>query len=92
MTICHNPACGMSRNVLAVIRNSGEEPQIVAYFDTPPSRDRLVELIGGMGIPVRDLQRRKGTPCTDGVRAMMLALVAFANRRRHPFPGEAPHG
>ncbi|MCF3934405.1 arsenate reductase (glutaredoxin) [Acuticoccus sp. M5D2P5] len=61
-TIYHNPACGTSRNVLALIRNSGEEPEIIEYLKTPPSRDRLVALIGAMGIPVRDLLRRKGTP------------------------------
>ena len=62
ITIYHNPACGTSRNVLALIRNSGEEPQIIEYLKTPPSRERLVALIGAMGIPVRDLLRRKGTP------------------------------
>ena len=62
ITIYHNPLCGTSRNVLALIRNSGEEPQIIEYLKTPPSRERLVALIGAMGIPVRDLLRRKGTP------------------------------
>ena len=61
-TIYHNPGCGTSRNVLALIRNSGEEPEIVEYLKTPPSRERLVELIARMDIPVRDLLRRKGTP------------------------------
>ncbi len=60
--IYHNPACGTSRNVLALIRNTGEEPQIVEYLKTPPTREKLVELIRRMGIPVRDLLRRKGTP------------------------------
>ena len=45
ITIYHNPACGTSRNVLAMIRNSGEEPQIIEYLKTPPSRDELVDLI-----------------------------------------------
>jgi arsenate reductase len=62
VTIYHNPACGTSRNVLALIRNSGEEPQVIEYLKTPPSRDELAELIGRMGISVRDLLRRKGTP------------------------------
>ena len=62
VTIYHNPACGTSRNVLALIRNSGEEPHIIEYLKTPPSRTELLELIGRMGIPVRDLLRRKGTP------------------------------
>jgi arsenate reductase (glutaredoxin) len=62
VTIYHNPACGTSRNVLALIRNSGEEPRIVEYLKTPPSREELVALIRRMGIPVRGLLRRKGTP------------------------------
>ncbi len=62
VTIYHNPACGTSRNVLALIRNSGEEPQIVEYLKTPPSRDELASLIDRMGIAVRDVVRRKGTP------------------------------
>jgi arsenate reductase len=62
ITIYHNPACGTSRNTLAMIRQSGEEPQVVEYLKTPPSREKLVELIGAMGISARDLLRRKGTP------------------------------
>jgi arsenate reductase len=58
----HNPACGTSRNVLGLVRNSGEEPRVVEYLKTPPSREELVGLIGRMGIPVRELLRRKGTP------------------------------
>ena len=60
--IYHNPACGTSRNVLGLIRNSGEEPVIIEYLKNPPSRQELVSLIGRMGTPVRDLLRRKGTP------------------------------
>ncbi|MBD0275115.1 MAG: arsenate reductase (glutaredoxin) [Acetobacteraceae bacterium] len=62
VTIYHNPACGTSRNVLALIRNSGEEPRVVEYLKAPPTRAELVDLIGRMGISVRDLLRRKGTP------------------------------
>jgi len=62
VTIFHNPACGTSRNVLALIRNSGEEPRVVEYLKTPPTRAELVDLIARMGIPVRGLLRRKGTP------------------------------
>ena len=62
ITIYHNPACGTSRNVLALIRNSGEEPRVIEYLKTPPSRGELVDLIGRMGISVRSLLRRKGTP------------------------------
>ncbi|MAM09755.1 MAG: arsenate reductase (glutaredoxin) [Rhizobiaceae bacterium] len=62
VTIYHNPACGTSRNVLAMIRQSGEEPEVIEYLKTPPSREKLQELIAAMGIPVRELLRRKGTP------------------------------
>jgi len=62
VTIYHNPDCGTSRNVLALIRNSGEEPRVIEYLKTPPSRVELVGLIDRMGIPARDLLRRKGTP------------------------------
>ncbi len=62
VTIYHNPACGTSRNTLAMIRQSGIEPQIIDYLKTPPGREKLVELIAAMDIPVRDLLRRKGTP------------------------------
>lgn len=62
VTIYHNPDCGTSRNVLALIRDSGEEPRVVEYLKTPPGRDELVDLIARMGIPARDLLRRKGTP------------------------------
>ena len=65
VTIYHNPDCGTSRNVLGLIRNSGEEPQVIEYLKTPPSRAELVELIGRMGIPVRDLLREKGTPYAE---------------------------
>lgn len=60
--IYHNPACGTSRNTLALIRQSGEEPEIVEYLKTPPTREKLKELIAAMGIPVRALLREKGTP------------------------------
>ena len=63
ISIFHNPACGTSRNVLAVIRNSGVEPVVVEYLKTPPTRAKLVEMLAAMGIGVRDLLRRKGTPC-----------------------------
>ena len=62
VTIYHNPACGTSRNVLGLIRNAGEEPRIIEYLKTPPSRDELGALIARMGIAVRDVLRRKGTP------------------------------
>ena len=62
VTIYHNPACGTSRNVLGLIRNSGEEPVIIEYLKTPPSRNELASLIARMGTPVRDVLRRKGAP------------------------------
>ncbi|MGE5779302.1 MAG: arsenate reductase (glutaredoxin) [Hyphomicrobiales bacterium] len=62
ITIYHNPACGTSRNVLALIRNSGEEPRVIEYLKAPPTRDELAELVRRMGMRPRDLLRRKGTP------------------------------
>jgi arsenate reductase (glutaredoxin) len=62
ITIYHNPDCGTSRNTLAMIRQSGIEPTVIEYLKTPPSREKLVELIRAMGIPVRALLREKGTP------------------------------
>jgi arsenate reductase (glutaredoxin) len=59
ITIYHNPACGTSRNTLAMIRQSREEPIIIEYLKNPPSRARLAELIKAMGIPVRALLREK---------------------------------
>lgn len=65
VTIYHNPACGTSRNTLALIRATGTEPQVVHYLDTPPSREELVSLLDRMGISPRDLLRQKGTPYAD---------------------------
>jgi arsenate reductase len=62
ITIYHNPDCGTSRNTLAMIRQSGVEPTVIEYLKTPPSREKLVELIAAMGIPFRALLREKGTP------------------------------
>jgi arsenate reductase len=65
VTIYHNPACGTSRNTLAMIRQSGEQPEVIEYLKTPPSRARLLELIEAMAIPVRALLREKGTPYAE---------------------------
>lgn len=65
ITIYHNPACGTSRNTLALIRNSGVEPTVVEYLKTPPSREQLADLIRRMGVPVRDVLRQKGTPYAE---------------------------
>jgi arsenate reductase len=62
ISIYHNPACGTSRNTLAMIRQSGEEPRVIEYLKTPPSRDELIGLIGAMGMAPRALLRQKGTP------------------------------
>jgi arsenate reductase len=65
VTIYHNPDCGTSRNTLAIIRQSGEEPEVIEYLKNPPSRARLIELIQAMGISVRALLREKGTPYAE---------------------------
>ena len=62
ITIYHNPACGTSRNTLALIRNSGAEPAVILYLETPPSRDELKKLIADMGISVRALLRKNTEP------------------------------
>ncbi len=65
ITIYHNPACGTSRNVLAMIRNSGEEPTVIEYLKTPPDRATLVKLLADAGLSVREVLREKGTPYTE---------------------------
>ena len=60
--IYHNPNCETSRNTLALIRNSGLEPEVVLYLETPPSKTELSKLISDMAIPVRDVLRQKDTP------------------------------
>ena len=75
ITIYHNPACGTSRNTLELIRNSGVEPTVVHYLETPPSRETLVALIGAMGMPVRDLLRKNVPP----YEALGLAEERFSD-------------
>ncbi|MBX8801181.1 arsenate reductase (glutaredoxin) [Ochrobactrum sp. MR28] len=65
VTIYHNPKCGTSRNTLAMIRASGEEPVIIEYLQTPLSKEQLSELVAAMKISVRDLLREKGTPFAE---------------------------
>jgi arsenate reductase len=65
VTIYHNPSCGTSRNTLAMIRESGEEPEVIEYLKTPPDRARLIALVQAMGISVRALLREKGTPYAE---------------------------
>lgn len=65
VTIYHNPACGTSRNTLAMIRQSGEEPHVIEYLKTPPARAELIKLIDAMGVTPRELLREKGTPYAE---------------------------
>ena len=65
VTIYHNPSCGTSRNTLAMIRQSGETPEVIEYLKNPPDRARLIELVGALGISVRALLREKGTPYAE---------------------------
>ncbi|MBH9346182.1 arsenate reductase (glutaredoxin) [Pseudomonas aeruginosa] len=65
ITIYHNPTCGTSRNVLALIRNSGEEPNVIEYLTTPPARETLQRLITDRGAPMRAVLREKGTPYAE---------------------------
>lgn len=65
VTIYHNPACGTSRNTLALIRATGTEPEVIEYLQSPPRRDELKDLIARMGVPVRDVIRQKGTPYAE---------------------------
>ncbi|EMB9066369.1 glutaredoxin-dependent arsenate reductase [Klebsiella pneumoniae] len=75
ITIYHNPACGTSRNTLALIRNSGAESTVILYLETPPSRDELKKLIADMGIGVRDLLRKN----TEPYEQLGLAEDRFSN-------------
>lgn len=86
ITIYHNPACGTSRNVLALIRNSGNEPTIVYYLETPPSRDELMKLIADMGISVRALLRKNVEP----YETLGLAEDCFADDRLIDFMLQYP--
>lgn len=75
ITIYHNANCGTSRNTLALIRNTGVEPQVIEYLKTPPSREQLKELIANAGLKVREAIREKGTPYAD----MGLGNPAFSD-------------
>ena len=91
VTIYHNPSCGTSRNTLAMIRQSGEEPEVIEYLKTPPTRERLIELLRAMNMRPRELLRRKGTPydelglddpkwSDDELIALMLEHPILINR------------
>lgn len=99
VTIYHNPDCGTSRNTLAMIRGAGIEPEIVLYLKTPPSRERLTDLIARSGLSVREAIRIKDTPYfalgldnealpdTELLTAMLAAPILI----ERPFV-ETPHG
>ncbi len=65
VTIFHNPRCGTSRNTLALIRNAGIEPTVVAYLDTPPTREQLTQLVSASGLPAREVLRSKESLCAE---------------------------
>ncbi|WP_421376406.1 arsenate reductase (glutaredoxin) [Paraburkholderia sp. DD10] len=99
VTIYHNPECGTSRNTLAMIRNAGIEPTIVEYLKTPPTRERLVELIDRSGLSVRETLRQKGTPYAElglddpllGDDKLLDAMLEHPILINRPFV-ETPHG
>ncbi|RYF34832.1 MAG: arsenate reductase (glutaredoxin) [Comamonadaceae bacterium] len=86
ITIFHNPACGTSRNVLALIRNSGAEPAVVEYLRSPPTKARLRELAEAMAVPVRALLREKGTPYAE----LNLGDPAWTDEQLLDFIGQHP--
>ena len=91
--IYHNPKCGTSRNTLALIRNTGVEPEVVDYLKTPPSRQELKEMIASAGLSVREAIREKGTPYAElgldqpGLSddALLDAMVAHPVLINRPF-------
>lgn len=93
ITIYHNPKCGTSRNTLALIRNTGVEPQVIDYVGNPPSRDALKNLIAKAGLTVRDAIREKGTPYAElgldnpalSDDALLDAMLAHAILINRPF-------
>jgi len=86
VTIYHNPACGTSRNTLAMIRASGTEPTVIEYLKNPPDRERLLELIIRMGCSARDILREKGTPYLElGLNDLSLPEDALIDAMlQHP--------
>ncbi len=86
ITIYHNPDCGTSRNTLALIRNSGVEPLVIEYLKTPPSRDELKVLLLRLGMTVRELLRRKGTP----YEALDLGNPKWTDEQLLDFIGQHP--
>ena len=92
VTIYHNPACGTSRNVVAMIRERGIEPKIVEYLKTPPSAAKLKSLLSQMGISARELLRKRGTPYEelglDDPKWSEADLIGFMTK--HPILIERP--
>ncbi|MCV0437897.1 MAG: arsenate reductase (glutaredoxin) [Hydrogenophaga sp.] len=86
VTIYHNPACGTSRNVLALIRNSGEAPRVIEYLKTPPDRATLQRLVADMGCTVRDILREKGTPYAE----LDLGAAHWSDDQLLDFIGQHP--
>jgi arsenate reductase len=86
VTIYHNPACGTSRNTLAMIRATGAEPVVIEYLKTPPSRAELQDLVRRMGIPLRAVLRQKGTPFAElGLDNLSLSDDALLDAiEQHP--------
>lgn len=85
-TIYHNPSCGTSRNVLAMIRAAGIEPAVIEYLKTPPSRSELKDLLRQAGLTLRDILREKGTPYAElGLGDPVLGDDALLDAiERHP--------
>ncbi len=86
VTIWHNPACGTSRNTLALIRHAGLEPTVVEYLKTPPSREELRQLLAEMGMTVREVLREKGTPYAE----LDLANPTWSDEQLLDFIGQHP--
>ena len=86
VTIYHNPACGTSRNTLAMIRATGSEPTVIEYLTAPPSRAELADLVRRMGVPLRAILRQKGTPFAElGLDDPALSDEALLDAvERHP--------
>lgn len=92
VTIYHNPACGTSRNTLAMIRATGAEPRVIEYLKTPPSREEIASLVRRMGAPLRHVLRRKGTPYDElGLDDPTLTDEALLDAiERHPILLDRP--
>jgi arsenate reductase len=86
VTIYHNPACGTSRNVLALIRHAGLEPTVIEYLKTPPTKDELRALVAATGQPLRALLREKGTPYAE----LGLADAKWTDEQLLDFIGQSP--